>query len=234
MKSLFNSANPEVILGGFFGLVAIVAILAEMAIAGFDTMSIASGIKDMAGTMVAVMIFIIAIQRLIPKKENLSFEEKLTKALNNWCETNSTLIVKSTDDNETGKYGFSMRTNITDFYRAIPQTNKVGWFVRMPIINEDLYNKKDLQIDFHLNKGTFFEGIELTKEELRAKYNELGNLFCGFINAKYSDFAIASQKDDNIRVVIRTGIQNDADISRFVDLLDSMVQAYLTSANIKV
>ena len=184
--------------------------------------------------MVAVMIFIIAIQRLIPKKENLSFEEKLTKALNNWCETNSTLIVKSADDNETGKYGFSMRTNITDFYRAIPQTNKVGWFVRMPIINEDLYNKKDLQIDFHLNKGTFFEGIELTKEELRAKYNELGNLFCGFINAKYSDFAIASQKDDNIRVVIRTGIQNDADISRFVDLLDSMVQAYLTSANIKV
>ena len=234
MKSLFNSANPEVILGGLFGLVAIFAIFAEMAIAGFDTMSIASGIKDMAGTMVAVMIFIIAIKRLLPKKEHLSFEEKLTKAINNWCETNSTLIVKSADDNETGKYGFSMRTNITDFYRAIPQTNKVGWFVRMPLINEAVYNKKDLQIDFHLNKGTFFEGIELTKEELRAKYNELGNLFCGFINAKYSDFALASPKDDNIRVVIRTGIQNDADISRYVNLLDSMIQAYLTSANIKV
>ena len=232
MKSLLDSINLETILGGLFGLVAIIAIFAEMAIAGFDSTSIASGIKDIASMMVAVMILIVAVRRLIPKKENLSFEEKLTKALNNWCATNSTLIVKSKDDN--GKYGFSMRTDITDFYRAVPLTNNFGWFVRMPMIDEAVYGKRDLQINFHLNKGTFLEGIKLTNEELRAKYNELGNLFCGFINAKYSDFVTASAKDDNIKVVIRAGIQSDADISRFVDLLDSMIQAYLTSANIKV
>ena len=234
MKSLLESINLETILGGLFGLVAIIAIFAEMAIAGFDSTSIASGIKDIASTMVAVMIFIVAIRRLIPKKEMLSFEEKLTKALNNWCATNSTLIVKSQDDNATGKYGFSMRTDITNFYRAVPQTNKIGWFVRMPIIDEAVYRPRDLQIDFHLNKGTFFEGIELTKEQLRAKYNELGHLFCDFINAKYSGFAIANSKDDNIHLVIPTGIQSDDDISRFVDMLDSMIQSYLTSANIKV
>lgn len=233
MKNLWDSANLEKLLGGIFGLVAIIAIFAEMAIAGFDSTAIAGGIKDMASTMVAVMIFIVAVRRLIPKKEKLSFEEKFKEALDKWCATNSTLIVKSKDDNETGKYGFSMRTDITDFYRVVPQTNKVGWFVRMPLIDEAVYGQPDLQINFHLNKGTFFEGIKLTPEALRAKYKELGSLFCSFINAKYSDFVTASPKDENIRLLICTGIQSDSDISRFVDVLDSMLQAYLTSANIK-
>lgn len=39
------------------------------------------GIKDIAGTMVAVMVFLIAIRSLISDKGKMTFEEKIVTAL---------------------------------------------------------------------------------------------------------------------------------------------------------
>jgi len=225
--------GTETILGGVFGIIAIVAALLEMQANGFSTLSFFGGIKDIAGTMVVVMVFLIAIRSLIPQKEKLTFEEKIIAALSDWQKSNSTLIEKSADDEKTHKYGFSMRTDIRDFYRANPVTKNVGWFVRLPIISKESYQKQEFNIVFHLNKGTFFEGIIKSDAELKEAFSKLGNMFSGFINTLYKDFASASSKFDEIIVEIKP-ITCDDDIKTLVNLLNSMFQAYLASANIKV
>lgn len=227
--------GTETILGGVFGIIAVVAACLEMQANGFSTATILGGIKDIAGTMVAVMVFLIAIRSLIPKKERMTFEEKLIGALSDWQQSNSTLIVKSTDDEKTRKYGFSMRTDIKDFYNANPVTKNVGWFVRLPLIAKENYQKDRFNIVFHLNKGTFFEGVSKGDEDLKQAFKELGSMFSNFINRLYNknDFANATPKDEEIFVNIQP-ITSDDDIRTLVNLLNSMFQAYLASANIKV
>jgi hypothetical protein len=228
-----KALGTETMLGGIFGIIAITAALLEMQTDAFSTASIFGGIKDIAGTMVAVMVFLIAIRSLLPKKEKLTFEEKLKAALSDWEKSNSSLVVKSNDDDKTHKYGFSMRTDINDFYRASAITKNVGWFVRLPPIAKENYQTQRFDIVFHLNKGTFFEGISKSDAELKQAYSKLGDMFSGFINTKYGNFAKASSKHDEIIINIKP-ITNDGDIKTLVNLLNSMFQAYLAAANIKV
>lgn len=223
----------ETIIGGIFGIIAVGAALLEMKANGLSAASVFSGIKDIAGTMVAIMVFLIAIGSLIPQKERLTFEEKLIAALSDWQKSNSTLIEKSTDNEKTNKYGFSMKTDIRDFYRANPITKNVGWFVRLPLISKENYQAQAFDIVFHLNKGTFFEGVSKSDAELKLAYSKLGDMFSDFINSLYNGFAVASSRFDEI-IVRSKPITCDDDIKTLVNLLNSMFQAYLVSAKIKI
>lgn len=224
----------ETLWGGMFGIIAIVAALVEMASNGFMSGSVAAAIKDIAGTMVVVMVLLFAVRNLIPGKEKLSFEDRLKDALTEWEESNSTLIVKSTDDDRTGKYGFNMRTDVRDFYRASPLTKNAGWFVRLPVIQKSNYQQEGMQVDFHLNKGTFFEGITLSPEELNKNFDQLNRLFCDFINNKYNNFLSASGEKANITIIINQPVQTVDELHRLIDVLNSMLQAYLVAAKVKV
>lgn len=224
----------ETLWGGIFGVVAIMAAIIEAALNGFEAVAIAGTIKDIFGTLVTVMVFVFAIKSLLSTKEKLSIEERIVRALDDWQKANSTMIIKSSDDEKTGKYGFHMRTDIRDFYRAAPLTKNSGWFVRLPLPQTGNYGQDNLQIEFHLNKGTFFEGIPLSADELKHNFDQLNKLFCDFINAKYHDFLTASGQNDLILVKLVRPIESDSDIQKLREVLNSMFQAYLASANVKV
>ena len=57
-------------------------------------------------------------------------------------------------------------------------------------------------------------------------------MFTTFINTKFSGFAQAGGKNENIKVKIEKPIITDEDINRLVDLINAMYQAYLVSANV--
>ncbi len=67
--------DVETGLGGVFGLVAVLAALSEMALGDFSMPVIVSGVKDIAGTMVVVMVFLIAVRGLtLNSPKNLTQE----------------------------------------------------------------------------------------------------------------------------------------------------------------
>jgi len=230
---MWNKIDNETKIGGLFGIIAIIAIIFETFDSALDSTAIWAAIKDISSTMVAVMVFIIAI-RSIPRKNKKSFEERLKDALNTWESQNSNMIVKSTDDHKTNKFGYSMRTDLNDFFRPFPLTKNVGWFVRMPFIEEENYRKEKVKIEFHLNKGTFIGTKAIDKNELASSFNTLIHLFTGFINKKHKDFAFASGKGDTIVVEFLDPIVTDQDIDGFISLLNSMLQAYLVAGNIVI
>lgn len=76
MKKFFgilkDEDSIEKIVGGVFGAVAIVAAIVEMAIGGFDSAAVAGGVKDIAGTLITIVMLVVAINALRPKTEKIT------------------------------------------------------------------------------------------------------------------------------------------------------------------
>ena len=82
MKKLFKKIDKEKMFTGLFGLVAIVAIIFEMAFANFDQGSIAGAIKDIAGTLLDAAMLFVALNVFLPKKKtNEGFEENFEEEM---------------------------------------------------------------------------------------------------------------------------------------------------------
>ncbi len=70
MSKFFKDDDSlEKVVGGIFGLIAIIAIIYEMYIGGFDKSAITGGIKDIAGTLITIVMLFVAINALKPKKK---------------------------------------------------------------------------------------------------------------------------------------------------------------------
>lgn len=226
----------ETFIGGACGVVAIIAAVVEYILG--DNGAIAGMLKDIFGTLVVVVILIAAM----PKRKKFSFEEKLAAALDEWANANSNMIVRNDAMDGKGKndtvapyYGMGMKTDMNDFYRDVSMTRQAGWFVRLPVIRKENYNKENIRINFHLNKETFFgKGSELTGDELKAEFDKLSNLFAQFISRKFAGYASAAGKNDMLMVEIKQPIKTEKDIERLIDLINTAYSAYLVSSHIKV
>ena len=69
LSCLKDSDAVEKIVGGIFGMIALIAIVCEMAMAGFDKMAVIGGIKDIAGTLITIVMLFVAIRALNPKQK---------------------------------------------------------------------------------------------------------------------------------------------------------------------
>lgn len=224
-----NFDLKEKVYGGIFGVISIVAAIAEMFVNGISVSSILGTIKDVSGTLVVVVLLVAVVKSLIPKKYKKTFEERLTEALVNWEKANSNMIVK--DDSYAAGYSLEMRTNVIDFYKSVPIKSKSGWFVRLPIIKVENYNKGNIEINFHLNKGTFFNDRP-KEDDLKNDFDKLNHTFREFIIRQFGDFASADGKNQDIKIFVKEPIVTDEDIAKLIALIDTMYQAYLVSANI--
>ena len=104
--------------GGVFGVIAILAAIAELLIGGVNAGSIAAAVKDVFGTLVVIIVFIAVIKERLPKEKLL--HEKLRLAIEEWQADNANMIVrkpkndKEIDGVET--YSLDMKTNVLDFF----------------------------------------------------------------------------------------------------------------------
>ncbi len=72
----------ETLWGGIFGAVAVIAVLIEMVIGRFDGASIAGGIKDIAGTLITILMLFVAIRALkAGKRTTVGFDEEFEKEM---------------------------------------------------------------------------------------------------------------------------------------------------------
>ncbi len=65
---MFKKIDKEILFGGIFGIIAIVAAIGEMIANGISASTVLGTVKDIAGTVVAVMVFIIAVRHLFIRK----------------------------------------------------------------------------------------------------------------------------------------------------------------------
>ena len=61
--------NFEKIGGGILGAIAIVSAILEMIFNGISTATVMAAIKDVSGTLIVVMVLLVALKKLFPKKQ---------------------------------------------------------------------------------------------------------------------------------------------------------------------
>lgn len=239
MKEFFKRLDSETLLGGLFGVIAIIAIIIEFCLSDFSTEAFISAIKDIAGTIVAVMVFLLAAKHFFKQvQEAKTFEDRLQKSLADWQDDHSNMVVRKEQyDFETTAgaatcYSLGLKTNVFDFYNT-SNTINTGWFLRMPLLKKENYQSGNVVLKFHLNKGTFFEGVQLPKEELAVRYQRLNDLFTGFIADKYKETVSTKGKGQDISITIKKPVESVEDIELLISIIDSMYNAFLVAANLK-
>lgn len=109
MKDWFklnDDDSLEKVVGGIFGVIAIIAAIAEIFLAGHSIESIVAGVKDVSGTLIVVVLLIAFIKDKKPthyKDFNKAFDFEMTKI----CEKYNPVIIK--DEKVENRYNIASK-----------------------------------------------------------------------------------------------------------------------------
>ena len=149
--------------GGFFGVIAIGGAIAEMIFLGVEPASIAGCIKDVAATLIVVMVLIAALKRIWPTR---GFEEVFEKEMINVAERYMPVIVKGKDIN-SGKTVRNYIYNIAADLNCIIGEDPKNYTTEFFYINEEACT-----ITFKVRKTVFFGSSKEEKKEELGKIAE--------------------------------------------------------------
>ena len=235
----------EKIWGGIFGVVAIIAAIAEMFANGVDFASICGMIKDVSGTLVVVIVMVAVAKLIAPKKHTVTFEEKLTGALDQWITDHSNMIVRTSKmpQGHENDYGMSMTTDITRFYnteKLKSDTGKsVGRFLRITQISKDIYASNNVKLEFFVNAQTYCSADsapEAAIEELLQVGRNLSSYIIGAVDGiEHGEPRKIDPRTAIIPISFKEPIVSDSEdrIDLLINVIDRMYEAMLVSARRK-
>lgn len=212
MKKLIDKIGYETFWGGIFGIVAIIAAIVSTVLGGLDGSTIWGCVKDVAGTIVAVMVLWVAVKQIIPTKItdiNKIFKIELEKIVDKY----KPLIKQNTD--KANKYDIAY--NVEALFGNEPKSPTK--------IFEYDENKK---LKFFVTK-TFFMGKspEDFKEMQKAI---IGQILLKFDDKKKYEITV---NGDTISINFNEPLNTPEDVRYAVGLIDKFL-FYAIALNKKV
>lgn len=132
----------EKIWGGIFGVVAIAAAIAEMFIGGVTAASVAGMIKDVAGTFIVVILFVVVLKSLLPAG-SVDFRQALTAEMQQIKAKYSPLI---SEDSAEGIIRYNIASNVDSLFGKEAKSYKRLF---------ELPEREPTYIQFFINKSFF-------------------------------------------------------------------------------
>lgn len=226
--------NLETVVGGVFGLLAVLSAVGEMALSGFSLPAVIGGVKDISGTMVVVMVFLVAIRGLLLNSpKNLS--QELDVQMVAFEKRNKPLIFRVSDFQPVNGFqqGFSILTEPSEFLslsgRAFPEaleknyssrwSRKTGKFVDLPENAAMLSGKFELRFNF-IGSTNYGRGS--------ADFVD-NTVLC--INSRFAASGYPARKIDKTHFAVEIPqIATKEDISSLFDLLEFILTLYKIQA----
>ena len=219
MKNFFSKLDKETKYAGMFGIVAIVAIVFEMALGNFESASIAGGIKDIAGTIIDVVMLIVAISALRPKKEkNEGFTKTFLKEMDKLLKKYAPMI---------SFYGVESTKNISEAYRYniankldCVATNNPGGNYKLFRIKEGMS-----EVEFSVSATVFGD-----------RHSEVASTIAAKIKDTHSDF-VSNYVINDVGFIIQFESQllNETDAVNVIGIIDHILMLYLAEySNTKI
>jgi len=230
--------ETETIIGAIASLIAVVAIVIGMAINQFTTDAIWSGIKDISTTLVAIIVLIVAVRKLSPKRTNETFESVLKNELDSWVNRSAPLIYLATDYDKPGTR-YYMLTNMDSIFNVaemgideLKQRGSKnsgtfnGRFIELPQYSE--LNKKSAQFTFYLNATTFSQRAKANGATYEVTLVELANKITTCINAKFKNNFTSNVKEKGTQIIVTTNqpLNSLEDARTLVKLIEYVMTLY--------
>ena len=115
---MFKKIDKEIFFGGIFGIIAVLSAIFEMLANGISAATIFGTLKDITGTLVAVMVLGFAMKKLFDNSEN-TLSKILEKELSLFEKNYSPLIFKVSNfekmQNEKYVQGFCVLKDFSEF-----------------------------------------------------------------------------------------------------------------------
>jgi len=213
--------DKEIIFGAIFGTIAIIAIICEMAFGGFSKEAIAGGVKDISGTVVAVLVFLSAWIALHPRKgKTFDFENELLNSLRLWKVEHNNLIFFKDEENPLDIY---MKTNIENYFESGHQEYP-GRFVLITLEDK-------IKLSFSLNRSLLV-GHSVDDAIYKETANRVVSQMTTYANGIYGKEAtIKSTSNYNIEFVMKNNEKNEYELDRIMAIINTMYQSFLVVAS---
>jgi len=206
MKKFFEEKRD--LLAGIFAVLAFIAIICEIAFSGFTKESFVSGVKDMSGILIDVLVLLVAASALIRKPVN--FKDKFTEAMDSIKEKYHPLLIedKTTEDESKDFIRYNIAGNSDALF-----SNSTSSFSRIFELDK---NNPD-SITFYVNKKFFNHrgGTDYNPEMIADK-------ICLRLQSVYKDYTISTLRNNN-NYSIRVDFNHTLDTSEDIDMLISLI-----------
>lgn len=237
-KRLNYNDDLEKILTAVFGVVGIIAIFINLHIKGYNAENLFDAIKDIAGLIVAIAVFLVAnkVLHFNLKNKKYGFNDKFEQYLLEWAEQNKYLIDATNINEEKGKDGkrtIDMIVNHENFVNGTLLASEVsapknkGAFLYLPL-KKDLSTSQLMQ--FKINKGMFSRRADLDYET--DKNSILINI-ANRINFEFSSIGVRAKKSgesEKIDVDFSKLEKTDENAKRLIDVVEFVKTIFLAIA----
>ena len=187
--------NLEKILTAVFGILGLFAVLINLNIKGYEIGNILDAIKDMAGLVVVITVFLVT-SKLFRRGKELDFPKIFEEDLKEWIYQNDYLISDNLDPTDQGKKCCRMVIDHSNFVTqkklakdAITNKEKAE-FVRLPAEGE-----KKFEFRFSFNERTFERQKTYVKENGAVDLNAILEQFSKRIDDKFKHLFIKAEAD---------------------------------------
>ena len=201
----------ETKLGGIFGMVALIAIIYEASLGGFSPEATAGAVKDIAGTLVAILVLVVAVRKIRPRKSKETFHSVLHEELEDLERRAQPLIHRAKDYSDGIRYYLITRLERVLYATAddLKEIKEKG-SVNSGVFNGkffDVFTEGELKVHFYLNASTFKDRAKLEGKSNEAVLTELGPVIANCINKQSHDKYQATPTKDGktITVIFDTG-----------------------------
>jgi len=237
-KRINYNDDLEKILTAVFGFVGIVAIFINLHIKGYNAENWFDAIKDMAGLIVAIAVFLVAnkVLNFNLKSKKFGFNDKFEQYLLDWAEQNKYLIDATNINEEKGKDGkrnIDMIVNHDNFVKGTLLASEVsgpknkGAFLYLPL-KKDLTTSQLLQ--FKINRGMFSRKVGLDYNT--DKSSILENI-ANRINFEFSSIGVRAKKSseaEKIDVDFSKLDKTDENAKKLIDVVEFVKTIFLAIA----
>ena len=236
-KRLNYNDDLEKILTAVFGVIGIVAIFVNLHIKGYSAENWFDAIKDIAGLIVAIAVFLVAnkVLHFNLKSKKFGFNDKFEQYLIEWAEQNKYLIDATNINEEKGKDGkrtIDMITNHENFVTGAQLAKDIsskfkGAFMYLPLKGE-METEKTSIIQFRINKSMF-----QNKKDFDYETQKLDTLdkIARRINDEFKQLDISAKRNsDVIEVNFKELVKTEENAKKLIDVVEFVKTIYLAIA----
>lgn len=200
--------NLEKIGGGILGAVAIISAILEMVFNGISVATVMAAIKDVSGTLIVVMVLLVALKKLFPKKQH-GFTNVFQEEMQSIVEKYSPII----KDASSEKIEYQIADNLSCLYGK-KEGNYHRWFV---------FSENDKSITFKTSKTVFFG------RTLDAHENELADIALDIAKsvANYDCVESFAGDKDSFTLFFKEQLNSDEIAKSLVEVIDKILLLYV-------